>query len=125
MVDERALAVDLDYREPLAVEPLELVHAGDVDFLERERHLLAHAREDGARSVAERAALGVVERDPALYGYSPRVVVASATRRTASPYAAMRIVIPRASRVSHVSSNARVVISFRRAFTSSSFQKYS
>src|SRR6266540_1919028 len=37
----------------------------------------------------------------------------------------MRMLVPRLSRVAQVSLKARVEMSFRRAFTSSSFQKYS
>ena len=55
----------------------------------------------------------------------PRVIVASATRRTAIPYAAMRIEISRSCAVSHVSSNALLTMSFSFALTSVSFQKYS
>src|SRR5919199_370160 len=55
----------------------------------------------------------------------PRVVVASATRCTARPYAARRIDTPRLSIAAHVSLNARVMMSFSFAFTSVSFQKYS
>ena len=53
------------------------------------------------------------------------MIVASATRCTARPYEASRIETFRSCIVAHVSSKARVTISFRRAFTSSSFQKYS
>src|SRR5215475_11501458 len=55
----------------------------------------------------------------------PRVMVASATRCTASPYAATRIGSLRVCAVSHVSSNARLTMSLSFAFTSTSFQKYS
>ena len=58
-------------------------------------------------------------------GTGPRVVVASATRCTASPYDAMRRLIARLSRVCHASSNARATMSWSLALTSSSRQKYS
>jgi hypothetical protein len=63
VVDEGALAADLDDREPLAVARLELGVARDVDLLEGERQLLAERGELAASPLAERAALGVEERD--------------------------------------------------------------
>jgi hypothetical protein len=59
-VDERALAVDLDHGEPLAVARLELWVAADVDLVEG----LAARREDVPGLVAERAAGRVIEDDP-------------------------------------------------------------
>ena len=61
VVDEGALAVDLDDRQPLAVARLELGVAGDVDFLELERAVVPRRRDDRARPLAEVAALRVVE----------------------------------------------------------------
>src|SRR3954465_4687169 len=67
-VDERALAVDLDDREPLAVARLELRVARDVDLAQLERPPDAHLADDGARPLAEVAALRVVERDDRAQG---------------------------------------------------------
>ena len=81
MVDERALAVDLDDREPFAIAPLEPGVAADVDLLELELDVLSHVRDGRPRALAEMAARRVVEPDGVRrYGYRPRVVVASATR---------------------------------------------
>jgi hypothetical protein len=96
VVRERTLAVDLGHREPLAVALLELGDARDVDLLELELLLRPKRLELGASALAEVAIRSVEERDPD-YGYRPRVVVASATRCTATPYAAFRIVVPRPS----------------------------
>ena len=86
VVDEGALATDLDYRQPLAVARLELRIARDVDLLELEGAIRARRGDDRARPFAQVAALRVVDRDPRLgYGYRPRVTVAWATRCTASP----------------------------------------
>jgi hypothetical protein len=63
VVDERALAVDLDHGQPLAVESLELRVAGDVDLLELERELRAQRLQLAAGPLAEVAALGRVEPD--------------------------------------------------------------
>ena len=62
----------------------------DVDHFKIEVDLVAHLVDDLERPLAEAAVSSVVDRDPSRYGYSPRVVVASATRCTASPYDAMR-----------------------------------
>ena len=51
--------------------------------------------------------------------------MASATRPTASPYAALRMDVWRSSYTCHVSLNARVTMSRSFEFTSGSFQKYS
>jgi hypothetical protein len=67
VVDKRATAVDFDHRQPLAVPRLELVAAGDVDLVELERHPLARAEELRPRTLAEMAAVRVVQRD-ASYG---------------------------------------------------------
>ena len=67
VVDEGALTLDLHDREPFAIGRLELGNAADVDLLELERLLLAHPEQNAARTVAERAAGRVVERD-ARYG---------------------------------------------------------
>jgi hypothetical protein len=84
VVREDPLAVDLDHGQPLAVARLELGLTGDVDFLELEGLLGAQLGQLRPRALTEMAVGGVVEGDPD-YGYRPRVVVASATRWTASP----------------------------------------
>jgi hypothetical protein len=84
VVHEGALAVDLDHRQPFPVASLERRVSADVDLLELELELGAQARELPPCPLAQVAARSVVQRDPG-YGYSPRVVVASATRWTASP----------------------------------------
>jgi hypothetical protein len=63
-IDESPLSVDLHDRQPLAVGGLELRVAGDVDLVEG----LAALGEDGARPLAEVAALGREEDDPRRYG---------------------------------------------------------
>jgi hypothetical protein len=83
VVDERALAADLDHRQPLPVTRLQLRVTADVDLGQREPELVPQPGNLRACPLAQMAALGVVERDR--YGYSPRVTVASATRWTASP----------------------------------------
>jgi hypothetical protein len=93
-VRERALAVDLDDGEPLAVTGFQLRVAADVDLLELELDLGTNCLDRTTRGLAQVAALGVVE-DDVRYGYRPRVMVASETRWTASPYAASRIVVER------------------------------
>jgi hypothetical protein len=126
VVDEGAAAVDLDHGEKFAVTRFELGIAADVDLLVLEAELAAHLAHGVPRALAQVAPLRVVEPNPAdRYGYRPRVVVASPTRSTASPYAAMRMLTPRDAWVSQVSRKARVTMSFNFAFTSASFQKYS
>jgi hypothetical protein len=90
-VRERALSVDLDHGKQLAVPPLELLIPCDVDELDLKGELCrrSYVANHLERTVAERAARRVVERDAARYGDRPRVVVASATRCTASPYEAI------------------------------------
>jgi hypothetical protein len=83
VVDEGALAADLDHRQPLPVAGLQLRVAADVDFGQREAELVPQPGNLRACPLAQMAALRVVERDG--YGYSPRVTVASATRCTARP----------------------------------------
>src|SRR5919109_629809 len=56
-VDERALPVDLDHWQPLAVVLLELRIPGDVDLVELEAELLAQRVQRLARAVAQMAAL--------------------------------------------------------------------
>jgi hypothetical protein len=63
VVDERALAVDLDDRQPLPVPRLERRVAGDVDLAEGNARL----PKDRPRPLAEVAALGV-EEDDVCYG---------------------------------------------------------
>jgi hypothetical protein len=83
-VDERALAVDLDDRQELAVARLELGIAVDLDLLQLEAELVPKPNHGFPRALAEVAPLRAVETNLG-YGYRPRVVVASATRFTASP----------------------------------------
>jgi hypothetical protein len=63
VVDEGAGAVDLDDRQPLAVDLLEAVVAGDVDLLIGEPELAAQPLELGARPFAEGAPGRVEQRD--------------------------------------------------------------
>jgi hypothetical protein len=79
-----ALAVDLDDRNQLAVASLELRVAVDRHLLGIEPELLTESSERRPRPLAEMAAVSLVENYSG-YGYSPRVIVASATRRTARP----------------------------------------
>jgi hypothetical protein len=68
VVGERADAVDLDYRDHLAVARLELQVAVDRDLVELESQLLlkrAHLRE---RPLAEVAALSVIDGYTGLRG---------------------------------------------------------
>jgi hypothetical protein len=67
VVDESALAVDLDHRKPLAVARLEAVVARDVDLGELEAELVLERADGRARPLAEVAVLRVVQRD-ARYG---------------------------------------------------------
>jgi hypothetical protein len=66
-VRERALAVDLDDGQPLAVARFQLRVAADVDLLELEAELLSGRLDDTPCRGAEMAAFGVVE-DDADYG---------------------------------------------------------
>jgi hypothetical protein len=84
VVDEGALSVDLDHGQPLAVPRLELRVAADVHLPEVELVLPSKLCERAPRTLAEVTAFGGVD-DDARYGYSPRVIVASATRWTARP----------------------------------------
>ena len=84
VVDEGLRAVDLDHRKQLPVAPLEVGIPGDVHLAQLEVHLRAELVEGRPRPLAQVAAGRVVE-DDAYYGYRPRVVVASATRCTATP----------------------------------------
>jgi hypothetical protein len=84
-VGKGSLTVDLDHRQPLAVSRLQLGVAGDVDLRELEIGLRGERAERLPRPLAEMAAGRVVENDLRRYGYRPLVVVASATRMTASP----------------------------------------
>jgi hypothetical protein len=63
VVDERALAVDFDHRQPLAITRLELVVAGDVDLAKLEPKFLLVFGERRARPLAEVAALCRVKED--------------------------------------------------------------
>ncbi len=90
-VREGTLAVDLNDRDPLAIAAFELGVAADVHLLQLEAELVPRGLDDTLRRRAEVAFLGLVEGD-AGYGYRPRVIVASETRWTARPYAAVRIV---------------------------------
>ena len=66
-VRECAPAVDLDDREPLAVQSLELRDARDVHFFELELELAPQLRDGGSRALAE-VTIGRVEDDDAGYG---------------------------------------------------------
>jgi hypothetical protein len=68
VVHERALAADLDDREPLPIAGLELRIARDVHLRQLERELVAQPGDDCARPLAEVASLGVVEDDLRRYG---------------------------------------------------------
>jgi hypothetical protein len=63
VVDRHAGAVDLDHREPFAVDDLERRIAGDVDLAERKRELVPEAQNRLARALAQVAACRVVEGD--------------------------------------------------------------
>jgi hypothetical protein len=63
VVDRHAGAVDLDHRQPFAVDDLERRIAGDVDLVEREGELVAEAQNRLAGALAEVAAGRVVEGD--------------------------------------------------------------
>ena len=60
---ERALAVDLDDGEMLAVPRLECGISGDVDERELEAELVAKTSDHLERTYAQPAVRGVVERD--------------------------------------------------------------
>jgi hypothetical protein len=62
-VRERALAVDLDDGEPLAIPRLELRIAGDVHLLQLEPEVGPRGLDDAKRGRAEVTALRVVEDD--------------------------------------------------------------
>jgi hypothetical protein len=63
VVDEGALAVDLDDGQPFAIGRLELRIAADVDLLELEGNLDARLLDDRPGALAEVAPLRVVEGD--------------------------------------------------------------
>ncbi len=63
VVRERLPAADLDDGQQLAIAGLELRIAGDVDLRQREPELVAEVGDYRPRSLAEVAALGVVEND--------------------------------------------------------------
>jgi hypothetical protein len=65
VVDEGALAVDLDDGQPFAVPRLELGIAADVDLAKLEAELVARLGNDRAGPLAEMTALRVVEDDSA------------------------------------------------------------
>ena len=83
-VRECPLAVDLDDREEFAIVRLEIRVALDVDHLELEPEVSTDFVDDLERPRAEAAVSSAIDGD-STYGYRPRVVVASATRWTASP----------------------------------------
>ena len=86
VIDERALAVDLDDRDQFAIAGLQVVVACDVDLAQLEVELLAQLGELRPRALAQMAPLRAVQNDlRPVYGYSPRVIVASETRSTARP----------------------------------------
>ena len=63
VVRERPRSVDFDHGQPLAVPRLQLGIAADVDLPKVELDLLANREQDIARTVAQVAALRVVEND--------------------------------------------------------------
>ena len=63
VVDESALAVDLDHGEPLPVARLQLGIAVDLDLSELEIDVLAELFENGTRASAEMASLCVIQDD--------------------------------------------------------------
>ena len=63
-VGERLFAVHEDDRDAFAVAPLELLVPRDVDLLELEGDVSLDLHEHPARSLAEVAALRVVQRQP-------------------------------------------------------------
>jgi hypothetical protein len=79
------LAVHLDDRDPLAIPALELGHARDVDLVDGETELGRESPELVPRPLAEVAVPRDDECDGRAQGYSPRIVLASATRPTARP----------------------------------------
>jgi hypothetical protein len=83
-VDRDLLAADLDHGDPLPEALLELRDPGDVDLVDLEPQLRRERLELVARAVAQVAVSGRVEGDRP-QGYSPRIVLASATRETARP----------------------------------------
>src|SRR6185436_21174700 len=83
----------------------------------------AHDLRRAGRSAQRRASEGK-PWDP-LYGYSPRIRCASATRVTPTTYAARRMSIFRSWCTAYTDWNARSISSFSFAFTSFSLQKYS
>ena len=84
VVRETAPAVDLDHREPLPILGLEGRVAPDVHLPQIEAELVAERAHLLERTLTQVTAFGVKEGDLG-YGYMPRVIVASATRCTASP----------------------------------------
>jgi hypothetical protein len=68
VVRERALAVDLDHRQPLAVARFELRVAGNVDLRELEARVRGDGDERLPRPLAEVATGRVVEDDLRRYG---------------------------------------------------------
>src|SRR3954452_18612037 len=125
VVSRDLLSVDLHHRDALAVALLELADAVDLHLLQLEAEIAGEAHELRPRVLAQVACGPAIEHDLGSYGYSPRMTVASATRSTASPYAARRAWAPCRSRYAQVSANARLTIASSFAFTSVSFQKYS
>jgi hypothetical protein len=61
VVDEGALAIDLDDGQPLAVARLEFLVAADVDLLELETELVAQRRDRFLRPLAEVATVRVID----------------------------------------------------------------
>ena len=68
VVDERPLSIDFDDWQPLPVKGLELGDSCDVYFFEFEPQVSTRGLDRLPRSLAEVAALGVVENDPGGYG---------------------------------------------------------
>jgi hypothetical protein len=85
VVGKSLLTVDFDDRNQLPVPGLELRVASDIGLEQLEPELVSELAHLAQRTLTEVATLRVVDDDSGRYGYSPRVMVASATRPTATP----------------------------------------
>jgi hypothetical protein len=85
VVGKGLLTVDFDDRDQLPVPGLELRVAADVGLAQLEPELVSELAHLTQCTLTEVATLRVVDDDLGRYGYSPRVIVASATRPTATP----------------------------------------
>jgi hypothetical protein len=68
VVGKRAATVDLDHGQPLAIARLKLGLAADIDLAQVELDLLLHREQDIARTLAQMAALRVIQNDGVRYG---------------------------------------------------------